>query len=118
MMKSIMEFFKGYLTLLNRVTAGIAVLYLLFPNLFDGIEDTTLLLTCTYIIFVVIVLMNGKYIKELKLRISYDNNAINKINRVYICFSTIVILTTLVLTMLDCYILRHIIWVVLDVLTK
>ena len=112
------EFFTGYLTLLNRVTVGIAVLYLLLPDVFIGIEERTLFLTCTYILFVKIVLFNGKYIKELKLRLSCDNNTINKIKRVYACVFVIIILTTLVMTILDCYILRHIIWVVLDILTK
>ena len=113
-----MESLKGYLLLLKRVTEGLAILYLLAPNLFVGIEERTQFQTYTYILFVKIVLFNSKYIKELKLRLSCDNNTINKIKRVYACVFVIIILTTLVMTILDCCILHHIIWTILDIITK
>ena len=43
-----MESLKGYLLLLKRVTEGLAILYLLAPNLFVGIEEKTLMLMCTF----------------------------------------------------------------------
>ena len=111
------EFFTGYLTLLNRVTVGIAVLYLLLPDVFIGIEEKTLILMCTYIIFVRIVIIDAKSMKEYKLRLAC--NMMNRSNIFYIYSSSIIkFLSILLMTILNCYILRHIIWVVLDMLTK
>ena len=112
-----MESFKGYLLLLKRVTEGLAILYLLAPNLFVGIEEKTLMLMCTYIIFVRIVMIDAKSIKEYKLRLAC--NMMNRSNIFYIYSSSIIkFLSILLMTILNCYILRHIIWVVLDILTK
>lgn len=112
-----MESFKGYLLLLKRVTEGLSILYLLAPNLFVGIEEKTLMLMCTYIIFIRIVMIDAKSIKEYKLRLAC--NMVNRSNIFYIYSSSIIkFLSILLITILDCRILHHIIWVVLDILTK
>ena len=111
------EFFTGYLTLLNRVTVGIAVLYLLLPDVFIGIEERALFLTCTYIIFVRIVIIDAKSMKEYKLRLAC--NMMNRSNIFYIYSSSIIkFLSILLMTILNCFIIRHIVWAVLDMLTK
>ena len=112
-----MESFKGYLLLLKRVTEGLAILYLLAPNLFVSIEEKTLMLMCTYIIFVRIVMIDAKSIKEYKLRLAC--NMVNKSNLFYIYSSSIIkFLSILLMTILNCFIIRHIVWAVLDMLTK
>ena len=112
-----MESFKGYLLLLKRVTEGLAILYLLVPNLFVGIEEKTLMLMCTYIIFVRIIMIDAKSIKEYKLRLAC--NMVNRSNIFYIYSSSIIkFLSILVMTILDCCILHHIIWTILDIITK
>ena len=112
-----MESFKGYLLLLKRVTEGLAILYLLAPNLFVDIEGKTLMLMCTYIIFVRIVMIDAKSIKEYKLRLAC--NMVNRSNIFYIYSSSIIkFLSILLMTILNCFIIRHIVWTILDMLTK
>ena len=112
-----MESLKGYLLLLKRITEGLAILYLLVPNLFVGIEEKTLILMCTYIIFVRIAIIDAKSIKEYKLRLAC--NMVNRSNIFYIYSSSIIkFLSILLMTILNCFIIRHIVWAVLDMLTK
>ena len=112
-----MESLKGYLKLLKNITEGLAIAFLIFPNLYTGIESKVIPLICTYVVFVRIVMMDSVAVKEYKLRIACD--MITRRNVFYIYLSSIIkFLAILSMTVLNCYIIHHIIWTILDILTK
>ena len=112
-----MESIKGYLKLLKNITEGLAIAFLIFPNLYTGIESKVIPLLCTYLVFVRIVMMDSVAVKEYKLRLACD--MITRRSVFYIYLSSIIkFLAILSMTVLNCYIIHHIIWTILDILTK
>lgn len=106
-----MESIKGYLKLLKNITEGLAIAFIIFPNLYTGIESKVIPLICTYVVFVRIV------VREYKLRLACD--MIRRRNAFYIYLSSIIKFIAVVsMTVLNCYVIHHIIWVILDILTK